>query len=130
MPKKSNCVDCNSICFGIRCKKCNGTFKRKWEERSEAQRNHNFIKKYNIDVELFEAMWIAYRGRCDICNCNMIRPLKQRGQPLNTVCVDHDHKTGKVRGLICSKCNKALGFFEDNLDRLELAKRYLEKHNG
>lgn len=129
MGKKSNCIDCGVISFGLRCRSCDSQVKKKWNDRGDAQRNYHYIKKYGIDVELFEIMWIAYRGKCDICNIDMIRPLKQKGQPLNTVCVDHDHKTGKVRGLLCSRCNKALGFFEDDLDKLQSAKKYLEKYN-
>ena len=44
---------------------------------------------------------------------------------LSTVHIDHDHKTGYVRGALCGHCNKGLGFFRDSLDNLANAKKYL-----
>ena len=43
--------------------------------------------------------------------------------------VDHCHKTGKIRGLICDSCNVGLGRFKDNIDNLKNAIKYLEKNN-
>ena len=53
--------------------------------------------------------------RCEICGSN------------ESICFDHNHKTGEFRGWICSKCNKTLGFAEDNIKRLELLILYLQK---
>ena len=53
-------------------------------------------------------------------------PTNTRGQGLSVVAVDHDHKTGNVRGLLCNKCNKGLGFFEDDINILKKAVEYLE----
>ncbi len=74
----------------------------------------------------FWVYWIAFRGKCGICSKDMAHTTSGRGQNLDTVCVDHDHKTGKVRGLLCSACNKGLGLFSDSIENLEKAKRYLE----
>lgn len=46
----------------------------------------------------------------------------------NKLHVDHNHETGKVRGMLCQKCNFGLGFFEDNIPYLERAIIYLEKN--
>ncbi len=44
-------------------------------------------------------------------------------------CIDHDHATGKVRGLLCHNCNVAIGLMKDNTDLLKKAAEYLETHN-
>lgn len=60
---------------------------------------------------------VRQEGRCAICG----RDLK----PGRGTHVDHCHRTGAVRGLLCSKCNPALGLFEDNVDALIRAAEYL-----
>lgn len=64
-------------------------------------------------------------GRCAICK----RPFasidaKKRA---TSVRVDHDHATGKVRGLLCNPCNTGLGMFQDSIGVLEEALAYLQK---
>lgn len=46
-----------------------------------------------------------------------------------TLCVDHDHTTGKIRGTLCGQCNTGLGLFKDNVGLLHLAIAYLESHH-
>ena len=65
-------------------------------------------------------MFIAQDGRCAICErdvCEIPRGLY----------IDHDHKTGKVRGLLCDRCNMSLGGFKDNVIILQNAINYLIK---
>jgi hypothetical protein len=45
----------------------------------------------------------------------------------NGLHVDHDHKTGLIRGLLCTQCNPGIGYFQDSIERLQLAIKYLEK---
>lgn len=71
--------------------------------------------EYDLSIEEYERMLKAQDGKCAIC---------RKDRPLH---VDHDHKTGKVRGLLCSPCNRGLGHFEDCVENLESAAEYLKK---
>ena len=91
------------------------------EQKRRILRKH----KYNITQQDWEAIYELQQGKCAICE----RMLS------DDVCVDHDHaccagirSCGKcVRGLLCSPCNKALGWFEDDASRLNNAIAYLER---
>ena len=75
---------------------------------------------YGITLAYFNGMLELQNSVCAICN----EP--QKGKYL---AVDHCHETGKVRGLLCENCNKALGQFHDNITLLKSAIAYLEKHS-
>lgn len=71
--------------------------------------------KYGLSIQEYEQMVADQDGRCLIC----------RSQPDRLV-VDHDHQTGRVRGLLCSPCNLALGCLRDNADAARAAAQYLD----
>jgi hypothetical protein len=73
---------------------------------------------YGLEPEVFDTMLAAQDGACAICT----KPLEQSRDGLH---VDHDHATGKVRGLLCGPCNKGLGNFNDDTERLLAAVAYL-----
>ena len=75
----------------------------------------------DMTVERYEQMLSEQDGSCAICSM----PVNKNGTRL---CVDHDHKTGKTRGLLCHNCNTAIGRFEDRIDLLESAIEYLRFH--
>ena len=85
------------------------------------------LKKYGLTLEDYIARWHAQAGLCAIC----ARPeTAMRGGVLKMLAVDHDHATGRVRGLLCFRFNMALGFLDDNRERLSAAQAYLELHVG
>lgn len=63
----------------------------------------------------------SWSGVCDICETDV------PSGPKKSWCLDHDHKTGKARGILCAACNIGLGMFKDNIDILDSAMRYLSK---
>ena len=82
--------------------------------RKRRARNYGLTYEQSVAVE-------SYIGKpCHICT----ETVKQRGK--YGFCVDHDHETGEVRGVICSRCNTALGLFEDDPNRLRTAISYLQ----
>jgi hypothetical protein len=78
------------------------------------------LKRYGLTKSTYDAMFVAQNGVCKICNCPEIRPNW-------SLPVDHDHNTGKVRGLLCANCNAAIGLMKDSPDRLRSAAQYLDE---
>ena len=98
--------------------------KTKWLIK-EYVRNWHIQKKYNLSPSEFDAYWIVCKGKCFICEKDLKWPESKRGQDLDVVAVDHNHATDEVRGLLCNACNKALGFFGDNIYIMQNAIKYL-----
>lgn len=71
---------------------------------------------YGISEDVYQKMMTEQSGRCTICG-DSHRPL----------CIDHNHITKEVRGLLCSHCNSGLGMFKDNKEFLNSAIGYLQK---
>ena len=79
------------------------------------------LKKYNLSLEEYKAKEKEQNNLCAICE----KP--QTFKTMKRLAVDHCHKLNKFRGLLCGKCNAALGSFGDNPDLLEKAAVYLRK---
>jgi hypothetical protein len=76
-------------------------------------------RKYNIDLEEYYKILNEQNNQCAICK-------KSSTDLKYMLAVDHCHKTGKVRGLLCSHCNTGLGQFKDDPNLLQLAINYLK----
>lgn len=97
--------------------------------RQEA-RSWMLMTKYGIDELAFETMMEKQNDKCAICNTYIGGfQADKNGTLVLQAHVDHDHKTNKVRGLLCSRCNLGLGCFKDNRNYLIGAIQYLDKHN-
>lgn len=84
----------------------------------------NYLRKnYGITLEEYKEMVVNSGGKCNICGDVGFTMNRNQRSPL---VIDHCHATGKVRGLLCHNCNRALGLFKDNIQTLETAIRYLE----
>lgn len=85
-------------------------------------RKKQALSKYNLPIEEYDRMVKEQRGKCAICG--------QEQTTKSRLFVDHDHNTGKVRGLLCDCCNFGIGHFQDDPLLLEIAIEYLRGHNG
>lgn len=97
------------------------------DQYDQYQRRYRLKKEYGLTLEQYDAMKAAQGGKCAICDRthSQLQPTKIQGDRLH---VDHDHKTGKVRGLLCHHCNMVLGHLGDNIERMQTAIRYLQFH--
>lgn len=108
------------------CRKCeNQNKKTKYQTRI---RNAN-LKKYNLNQEEYLLMLKTQENKCKICGVHAQHAPATGFAKEGVLCVDHDHLTNKVRGLLCSHCNTGLGLFFDNIDNLEKAILYLKENN-
>lgn len=84
------------------------------------RREKMLMELYGLTQGQFDAMLVAQCGRCAICD----------HQFLSQIAVDHDHLAGRVRELLCGKCNTALGLLDEEPRIVRAALAYLERHNG
>lgn len=116
------------------CKECQAAAARQWfrdhPERSAANRRRfNLEKNYGLSVEEYDRLLAEQGGVCAICG-NAEPSAHGRTGKQFALSVDHCHLTGRVRGLLCQKCNRAIGLLGDDVDLLKKAIYYLEKGSG
>lgn len=87
--------------------------------RRMLQRNWWCLSRYGITTEEKEKILKDQKGKCAICETPVSDPYKAN--------IDHSHKTGKVRGILCNNCNTALGLFKEDFKILGEAMLYLQK---
>lgn len=84
----------------------------------------NMIRWHGINRAQYNEMLLSQGGGCAICGSTDSR------HPVSRLVIDHCHVTGKVRGLLCSHCNRGIGFLEDSSERLRQAANYLDSHRA
>lgn len=94
---------------------------RRWQRRNpDKVRAQRLAIEYGIVPEEYDALLRRQAGVCAICGAACPK--------YSNLSVDHCHKTGRVRGLLCDPCNNGLGRFGDDPDRLVAAADYLRQH--
>lgn len=97
------------------------------DAQRERWRNGNLQKKFGITALEYDAKNAEQNGLCAICGRPETDIHHKTGEP-QRLAVDHDKKTGRVRGLLCAKCNKGIGSLMHNISILKSAIAYLEKY--
>ena len=104
-----------------RCKQCDRERKKKerqLRDHSHVDRKHWLKKAYGLTPDDYITMFDDAHGRCEICGVH------QAELDYHLV-VDHCHSNGHIRGLLCKRCNSALGLLDDDLERFDKCKEYL-----
>lgn len=110
------------------CKEC---FRERYGRDTPEKRRKNHIESvYKIKYGDYLQIYADQNGQCAICK----KQIKAIGNLdiKNGAHVDHDHHSNKIRGLLCHSCNAGIGYFEENIEVMNLAINYLEyfKHKG
>lgn len=134
----------NSSGFTSQCKNCADTSSRgsynknrkkrldnskNWRVNNKDRRKDSHLKRvYGITLEKYNEMLLYQHNLCGICEQpeNAIGGKDKKHIQLS---IDHDHKTGRVRGLLCNNCNRGLGLLKENVEYLQNAILYLEDPN-
>lgn len=96
-------------------------YKSKYKKLNKhVERRYKLKSKYGLSPEDYDKLFIKQNGSCKICE-------KHQDSFKKKLCVDHDHKSGRVRGLLCDKCNLAIGHFNDDLNLILKAASYLKE---
>jgi len=101
------------------CRICHYNRNRKYEKTFDIAHYKwlgHIRRTYNLSEKDYSDMLLFQNGKCAIC-----------GKEKDKLCIDHDHKTGEVRGLLCIKCNSNLGWYENNKEKIN---NYLNKNDG
>jgi uncharacterized LabA/DUF88 family protein len=101
--------------------------KKRWRDNNKEKikftNRASWLKTlYKLSVDDYDKLLVQQHGLCAICLQQ--ETITKRGVPVK-LCVDHDHITGEVRGLLCNKCNAALGLLKDDPLLIQAAATYL-----
>jgi hypothetical protein len=102
------------------CKPCSLEY-RKWGR---------IKRRFGLNKEQYQTLVERQNDVCALCGQKERIKRSQHHFGPNYLAVDHDHKTGKVRGLLCNQCNIGLGNFKENIQVLRKAAEYLEGHQN
>ena len=97
---------------------------RKWRKENPDKARmidrRSILKKYGITPEKYDSILITQNKQCGICK----KPASKFKRNLS---VDHNHETGKIRGLLCNKCNRGIGNFNDDVEIMNRGAEYLRR---
>ena len=115
------------------CKVCSAKAKRDYYAtmppgyQLEVARKSFLKRKYGMTLESYQALWDAQKGLCAVCGKPETVSKFDNGT-IDSLSVDHDHVTGKVRGLLCGRCNTSLGLLYENEIIIQSLLDYIRTH--
>jgi hypothetical protein len=103
------------------------TYQKKYRDNNKDKRKNVMLRlRFNLTLEEYNSMLESQGGVCKICKMSETTR-KNNSDEVRMLCVDHDHNTGQVRGLLCNNCNRALGHYEATKPRAQEFEKYLEE---
>lgn len=103
-------------------------YQKNYQKTNKANRQKYLLKyTYNISLEDYNTLFNKQNGKCAVC-LKEETSLDNRGNSIKKLAVDHCHSTGKVRGLLCNRCNTALGLLKEDKEIVNNILNYLKEH--
>ena len=141
-PRTLNCSKCGALKDRFRngysrCIPCHNRHGREYYHRSAVrranQRRSYITRRYGTSLDEVHRLLGVQGERCAICgrnwrDCPPAKRIRNETTFLQHLCIDHDHRSGAIRGLLCNACNTAIGLFEEDAQRLLGAVAYLKAH--
>ena len=104
--------------------------KNSWQSRTPKKRLEQHLKyKYGVTHSEFMFQWEKQQGSCSICSIDLPDLMLYEGRKRGYA-IDHNHETGKFRGILCLTCNTLLGMAKDSSEILKNAIQYLDKQGS
>ncbi len=123
---KKTCKECCSKrsreCEEIRA---GGDETMRLRQISKKSTKHRLRVKYGMSLDEMHSMLTDQNFKCKICEYPISEYVGRGGDRNSVACVDHNHETGVVRGILCHRCNAALGLLRDDIDVINRLKNYL-----
>ncbi len=119
------------------CHKCRRGQGKKWrkeatpemlEKEYQRTRRWRIFKQFNLPADEYEALKVKQNGLC--ASCGQPETISSKLGRQHDLAVDHNHKTGQVRSLLCQRCNTILGRVEEDIEVLLKLVEYLRKHES
>lgn len=112
----------------IKCTSCKEQlpphhFRKKRNQCKACEREYKHFKRYGITKYTYDTYYSEQQGRCAICKQS--ETAKTPSGSIRKLCVDHNHETHEVRGLLCHACNTLIGLSGENFERLLKAACYV-----
>jgi Recombination endonuclease VII len=123
--QRATCCDAKHYANGL----CANHYMQQWHrdhpEEMAARELRRCARRIGLDPRVIEEHFKNHPGVCDACG----RTTTDTSRRCYRLSIDHDHDTGKFRGVICSPCNRAIGFADDDPARLRALADYLDRAN-
>lgn len=123
--KKNYAKGVYPVCKSCQSKKSKESYKRHKAKRNQSSRSYHLSRNYGLTLDEFHAL-VEKQGQLCAC-CGEKQDYKRTDGKRQHLFVDHCHKTGEVRGLLCGRCNSGIGLLGDTAEHVKKAVEYLEK---
>ncbi len=137
------CIDCEIInqrkkYYTEHCKKVRKALSERrllknpnyWKEKYAKYGRKRKLRDFGLTADDYNKMLKTQKGLCAICGQpeTMLINCSNKEKRIRPLSIDHDHKTGETRGLLCNKCNQGIARFDENIEYFANAISYIEKH--